>query len=1266
MSMLMSTNRTLLTSGLLAAVWLGLSACGGDATSICVGPRCPDYDGTGGTNSLAGDGGSSVEPVDAGSDASPDGGGPGPEPCNVAFETPVAGDLTLVGGDDADGEQCGPEFTTGISVSTNGVSINLFINNSPLGARPVDGPTTDFLAALGNRGATPNELRAEATMEDGRTCSITFAGDVFVDCAGPSCSIQSPVALSGYLNQSQDGSADPGLQTDIVVRSETENAGQPVRLEIDDVFVPDATSVLSGSDSLATFSGLTLNEGERVVQAECRDENGTIGRSTPTVWQVDITPCTLDVSSVAGGANPITTADDADQDASNGLQVTMAGQIGGGDCRTVQLGEGDCSGPTQDINATNLAGGNFSELVTISPGATNLTVCGRVVDVAGNVSNPPDQLSVAVNFDAPLVAITSPAPAAVFNLASGCNSSVEVSCSEVGSPVELFIDGTSSATTECGPLGTVSIPVTLATKNNGDPTVLLARHTATGFVTSGEATINVFADCEAPVPSISAPLCGSQQSIADNDENPGLAGLQSNVTVQNTGVPLATLTVTRGATSGAPIAATGDNFSTTFAEADLGAPGDVTLSACVTDAAGNPGCSADCAITIVAGPAIAINVPAAGSTLSVTTTVDCDVPTTGLDATVSGTTTAADGSTMQVAVGAAIPVSATVAGGVWSACVPMPNGDDQTLTASVVDAVSSLPGALSITISVDAVPSGSVAAPTFTVTGRREGTVDLSWVSVLDSDGDPLGAYRLRCARTDIVDEAGWAAATDVPVSITPAAAAGVPETFGLTSFRTGTSSFCVVRGEETSGNLSPLVAGLSAAVSNPFLSQAFTVVDDPNTAGTIPRVVIEPLGDINADGIADFAYGATQRTVQVFFGKTPFGTNPTEAPDFEITFGGGATNAVNFGSEVAGLGDISGDGIPDFALGAPNANAVFVFLGRATDTWADIDVDVDGGDGCEADLCILGANLGGTSGGLFGWDVHSANFDGSGANDLVVSARFGNSTGQAFVLLGGAQLATPGTLTVDGANLAGSPDGFIISPPAARTQFGISVGSLGNDVLIGAAGQAGGSPANGAVYVLPSQGTPVPGTGLTPLTTPTLIEVESGPGANFGFAVRGIGDYDGDGFGDFAAGENFTAGGGRGNLTLYRGSASGFSSATAITFTNNLVPTIDDNYASYIGAGLRPDLGFTGDLDGDGFAELIVGATVPDTPAGSRGSAQLFYGALGAGARPRSTADFSFTSTLASGQVMPNFVGDVDDDGFNDLIVIDSGAGTNVVRLLY
>jgi hypothetical protein len=93
------------------------------------------------------------------------------------------------------------------------------------------------------------------------------------------------------------------------------------------------------------------------------------------------------------------------------------------------------------------------------------------------------------------------------------------------------------------------------------------------------------------------------------------------------------------------------------------------------------------------------------------------------------------------------------------------------------------------------------------------------------------------------------------------------------------------------------------------------------------------------------------------------------------------------------------------------------------------------------------------------------------------------------------------------------------------------------------------------------------------------------------------------------------------------------------------------------------------GDLDNDGIAELLIGADDPDTaaacPGGAqRGVAQLFYGALGAVARPRAEADFSYTATV--GQVVPSFVGDINQDGFKDFALLDSGCGTNALFLMY
>jgi hypothetical protein len=316
----------------------------------------------------------------------------------------------------------------------------------------------------------------------------------------------------------------------------------------------------------------------------------------------------------------------------------------------------------------------------------------------------------------------------------------------------------------------------------------------------------------------------------------------------------------------------------------------------------------------------------------------------------------------------------------------------------------------------------------------------------------------------------------------------------------------------------------------------------------------------------------------------------------------------------------------------------------------------------CSANLCLVGAGLGGATGGLFGWDVHSANFDGALPLDLVIAARTANTVGQVFVILGGAQLATSGsTLTIP----ASAPDGFIINPPAARTNFGFAVGAVAaaggfDDVIIGANGVTAGATTAAAFSVAGRSATP--GSGLVAISP---VEVDTGTIANFGNPVRALGDFDGDGAQDFALGLDFNDGGA---VNVYRGSASGFSNAagSVLEFRNDLEPFVDDNYGTYLACGDRPDLGLVGDLDGDGLGDLLVGATAPDTgaPAGSTGTAQLFYGAAGGQARARGLADFTYAA--ASGQVVPNFVGDIDNDGFDDFVLLDSGTGPNVAFLRY
>ncbi len=1408
-----TTSRYLAASRLLVAcATIAFSACKDrDHTDICIGPRCPPrgpFDhllggsggeaGSGGVD--AGTGGTSSD-LDGGPDDQPDAtpltdGGNTDEPCSVAFLAPAGADggqLNLGGADDVDGTACGAEFTISVSIASNAGTINLFVNDSPLGEQSVLSPTTDVDVILGNRGSTPNTLRVQAEMPNGDTCEATFPADILVDCDGPSCTITHPIpSPQDFLNASHDEAplvAD--FQSEVVVQSELDNAGETVRLEVDGAFVPDEVLSADGANAEATFDTLTLDEAVHSVQAECRDAEGNVTLSPATLWTVDITPCTLTIDQIAGGADPVTPANDGDPD-TDAIEVVLTATITGDDCQSVRVGE--CGESPTAIAIADLGGQGptYSVPVTLPNATATYNVCATVVDEATNTS-PEVSRSVNVRIDPPALEIDSPDAQTQFNRLGGngalgdndtgtpnCETSVTVLCTETNVNVTLLIDGAESGTELCQSggggsfAGAATFDVSLPSKNDGSLTTISATQQVPGFPAATAPSISVQADCEVPACSITAPdtslttlnsladsapgTLGFQisfvvesdaNSVGENaritvDTDPGTPlteifdgdgeavfadvsldeGLRSieaecfdaagNVTavtetwtvdttactsslvVESGADPITTLHDRDGVLANLQVLGAGtaagdgcvsarvgvcDAISASFTALDQDAafllpltlPSvDGAVSACVeiVDDAGNIGTSPFVLNVRVTPPEVDIEAPSNGAIFTPAST-DCDTNTAGLQIEVSGISDAVNGSNVAVTLGSATTANAPVTNGEWTACVPTLDGDDQTLTALVTDAVTSLTGSDTITVSVDTTPSGSIAAPTFTVTARRLGEGDLQWLSVLDADGDPLDAYQLRCATTAITDETTWNAATDIDVSsIAPADEVGETETISLTGIRTGTSRFCVVRGEDDNGNLSAMSAGLSGVVANPFLEQPYVTIDAPNNATAFSRVSVEPLGDINGDGIDDFAQGATNRGASIFFGDPGIDSVGTEAADITLTLTGAATSG--YGSEIAGLGDVSGDGIADFALGAPGvtgAPMVFVFFGRSSNTWpASIAVDANGGNGCEASLCILGSALTGSTSGLFGWDVHSVDFDGVAPNDLVIGARFASSNlGQVFILLGGANLTDAGpNITITNTNLNLNPVRGYIATGNTATALGFSVGSAGNNltnVIIGAnAGTA-------AVFVLPALGVPV-GTGLTDVTA-SLQTIETGASGNFGVALRSVGDYNGDTFADFAAGKDFSDGG---IATLYLGSSNGtFSSTSTLQFLNDI--GFEDGYGSYIAAGSRlgldeeadpgadadddgdPIVRVLGDLDNDGLPEFLVGSaapTQPGSPAGSRGSAQLFYGAAGATARTRTTADFTHTATVANGQVVPNFVGDINGDGFNDIALLD------------
>jgi len=141
---------------------------------------------------------------------------------------------------------------------------------------------------------------------------------------------------------------------------------------------------------------------------------------------------------------------------------------------------------------------------------------------------------------------------------------------------------------------------------------------------------------------------------------------------------------------------------------------------------------------------------------------------------------------------------------------------------------------------------------------------------------------------------------------------------------------------------------------------------------------------------------------------------------------------------------------------------------------------------------------------------------------------------------------------------------------------------------------------------------------------------------SGFGASLDAAGDINGDGFGDLVVG---APAGSAGAAYVYLGSATGVAATPSHTLTGSAAG--EEFGASVAGAG---------DVDGDGYGDLIIGAPNASVAGvGVAGSATMYSGGSGVPARGASLrgamAGERFGTAVAGG-------GDLNGDGFADVVV--------------
>ena len=420
----------------------------------------------------------------------------------------------------------------------------------------------------------------------------------------------------------------------------------------------------------------------------------------------------------------------------------------------------------------------------------------------------------------------------------------------------------------------------------------------------------------------------------------------------------------------------------------------------------------------------------------------------------------------------------------------------------------------------------------------------------------------------------------------------------------------------------------------------------------------VAAIGDVNGDGLDDFAIGAPTNDeggngagqVYVILGRESGWTNYISLAGADASYLGQVA-LDEAGYSIAGLGDADGDGLADLVIGAPyndeawySAGQVYVVCGQAGG-WA---MDVALGAACAS-------FLGEAASDEAGQHVSSAgDFDGDGLADLLVAAPLndeaGTDAGQVYLFLGqngGWAMDVP--LAASDISLHGE---------VAYDEAGNTVAYAGDvngdgydDLLIGAPdNDDAGVMSAGKIYLVLG-----PGTGLGKDASLAMADgsfLGEGILDYAGKALSGGGDVDGDGYDDMLIGvpsaDQLQSQDGKSYL-IY-GQQGGWASNVPLAFAG----------ASFVGSAAGDESGSSvdlmGDVDGDGLADLFIGAGGSDEGYGAGGQSYLFFGDAAGWAMNTdlTAADQSFTGEVSddwSGDPAVN-AGDVNGDGYDDLLI--------------
>jgi len=432
-------------------------------------------------------------------------------------------------------------------------------------------------------------------------------------------------------------------------------------------------------------------------------------------------------------------------------------------------------------------------------------------------------------------------------------------------------------------------------------------------------------------------------------------------------------------------------------------------------------------------------------------------------------------------------------------------------------------------------------------------------------------------------------------------------------------------------------------------------------------------IGDLNGDGVSDIAVGAhrddnggSTRGALHIINLNAIVTNGNGSVDSTVEINDGTVNGPvlsnfdQFGTSVANIGDLNGDGVSDIAVGAifddnggTNRGALHIMFMNPNGS---VDSTVEINDGTVNGPVLSDSDFFGAS------VANIGDLNGDGVSDIAVGAHRddngGSNRGAIHIMFMNPNGSVDSTVEIN--------DGTVNGPVLSNVdEFGTSVANIGDlngdgvsDIAVGAIGDDNGGNNRGAIHIMFMNPN-----GSVDSTVEINDGIVNGPvlsdGDQFGASVANIGDLNGDGVSDIAVGaslDDFKGGINRGAIHIMfmnpDGSGSVLSTVEIDSSTAN-GPVLSDF------DGFGTSVANIGDLNGDGVSDIAVGAIGDDDGGDARGALHIMFMNPNGSGSVLNTVEINDGTpggpVLSDGDVFGTSVaniGDLNGDGVTDIAV--------------